>query len=744
MARKQKYIYQPYQQDIILLKDIPDIEPYHVRLPDAPPIEQFVNYGVPPEQQFFKRVEMPVKVKNLNKLPRAEAVVVAESDNEICDFIELMWHKRLHGEFQLINGVPTYISPTYWFYLNFWEMDIGLPDFRTDKTHFSTDLEFFYFWDLLVVPSPFCYGALEMTSRRAGKTYKLGCVLYEPVSRNYEWHAALQSKTDLDAEKAFVKAIVKCWRRLPFFFVPLFSNSTFPKKEGLQFTPKGRKGADADTSGLSDEEELMGTLTYTSSDPMALDGQKLHRAGGDEEGKCPDFDVYERHNIVKFCLLEKGQIKGKCYRTSTVEEMEKKGGKYFKAMWDDSDRQTNKKNKEDIKVNDKGETRSGLWPWFTPSFCNEKFDQYGTAIVDTPTPAQQEHLKRMGDRYYYLGGKEVVNKEIDTQKDPVKKQEIIRKKPRNIREAFRSTTVKCHFNADIINARLDYFNYGYPVEQRRIMQFGKFQWKDGIFGGEVEFVPTSFEDARFHKIVLPNEQSWCNKKLPASQEGKWKPPHTSKFCGSADTFKYRTKDVKYKRDMSKGACHVYAYYDPSIDGGLPDTEWLTDDFVLEYLFRPESPEEYCEDVLMIAIYYGCRIYPENNLDNVAQKFKDWGYENYIQVGRKLTINSEAGMVYADETRGGATTNTKMIETMFRNVQQYVLNAGKRCKFYRTLEDFKEVDIDNLNPYDLFVSAAYCLMNGFEINNPMKEKKAANEDSSPPFDYNALKTLMRWN
>jgi hypothetical protein len=620
-------------------------------------------------------------------------------------------------------------------------MDNGLPDFRTDKVHNCTDLEFFYFWDLLVVPSQYCYGTIEMTSRRAGKTYKLGCVLYEPVSRNYEWHSALQSKTDQDAENAFVKAIVKPWRKLPFFFVPSFSNSTFPKKEGLQFTPKGKRGGELDAHSLMDSGELMGTLTYTSSNPMALDGAKLHRAGGDEEGKCPDFNLYERHNIVKWCLWDKGQIIGKCYRTSTVEEMEKKGGKYFKAMWDDSDRQTNKRNKEDIRVDEYGETKTGLWQWFTPAYCNEKFDAYGTAIVDTPTEEQKAYLVSIRDKTPWMGGREAVDYEINKQgKDQIKRQDIIRKKPRNIKEAFRSATTFCHFNLDIINTRLDYYFQNYPYEQRQYMQFGKFAWENGVFGGKVVFMESDYENARFHKIILPNEENWSNIQLMGSN-GKPKPPNTGRFCGSADTFKYRTKDVKNMKDASKGAAHIYAYFDPMVDNGIPENEWLTDDFVLEYLYRPETPEEYCEDVLKIAIYYGCKIYPENNLDNVAQKFKDWGYENYIQVGRKLTIKQDAGIVYSDESRGGGTTNTKMIETMFRNVDQYILNAGRRCKFWRTLQDFKDVDIDDLQPYDLFVSASYCLMNGFELNNPANNKKKTEETENNGFGIDALRTLF---
>lgn len=740
-----KYNYQPYRQEVTLLSGIDDIEPYQLKLPDPPPIEEFINYGLPPDSQYFKRIELPVELKILDKkvktgqLKRKDAIAHIESSKELCDFVESLWHKRIHGEFQIINGVPLHISPTYWGYLNFWEMNIGLPDFRADFHHYCTDLWFFNFWDYLVVPNQFCDGAIEMTQRQVGKSYKLGWILYEPTSRMYDCHAGLQSKTDDDAEQTFTKCIVKPWRRLPFFFQPIYSNSTYPKAEGLQFTPRGKKG-EHDSMDSLDSDELMGTVTYRASELMAYDGATLLRYGADESGKTTSVDSYDRWEVVKPSLR---RMKGKAYMPTTVEEMEKMGGKFFKKMWDDSDRRKDKKDKEDIKVDENGETDSGLWGWFTPSYCNELWDEYGFSIISTITTRQKEYLKSKGEKIYWKCGIDLINDRIDKVSNSIKKQALIRKHPRNIREAFRSATTVCHFNLEIINKRLDYFFMGYG-EQKQIMQFGKFKWVDGIFGGTVEFVDTGWENARFHKIILPNEQDWCNKKIPASHEGKWKPSNTSKFCGSADPFKYRTKDVKYKKDMSDGACHIYAYYDPNVDGGKSDTEWLTDDFVLEYLHRPESPDEFCEDVLMIAIYYGCKIYPENNLDNVAIKFKDWGFENYIQVGRKLTINSEAGMVYADESRGGATTNTKMIETMFRHVQQYVLNAGKRCKFYRTLNDFKEVDIEDLNPYDLFVSASYCLMNGFEINNPANAKKKADESVKPPFDYMALRELMRLN
>ena len=72
------------------------------------------------------------------------------------------------------------------------------------------------------------------------------------------------------------------------------------------------------------------------------------------------------------------------------------------------------------------------------------------------------------------------------------------------------------------------------------------------------------------------------------------------------------------------------------------------------------------------------------------------------------------------------------------------------KMYQNLknidDNIKEIDVDieDLNPYDLFVSASYCLMNGFDLNNPANAKKAVDNSQSPPFDYNALRTLMYFN
>jgi hypothetical protein len=750
-AKACKYEYQPFQRQVTLLKDIADIEPYQLTLPEPPPIHEFINYGLDPKEQVFQKVVIPEKLLKIikavrlgawggQKYTREDGLAAIEADEELADFTEMLWLKRLSGDWQLINGVPYHISPTYWYYLNFWEMNIGLPDFRTDNFHYCTDHWFFAFWDYVVVPNPYCEGVIEFAMRQTGKSYRLGVIVYEAVSRNYEWNGGIQSKTDSDGALLFEKAVVKPWRKQPFFFMPIYSNSNYPKK-AIEFTPPAKKGRNAAIDTL-DNDELMGWIDFAASSLDGYDGATLHRYGDDECGKVSDLDIYERYKTVRPSMRTTG---GKSYHTSTVEELTKRGGKYFKYMWDDSDRHPTGRGSNGCKVDENGETVSGLWPWFMPAYTTYSFDFYGISIVDKITEEQKRYVRSIAAHKHIkhpdLCGIAAIDRMIEKETDIAGKQDIIRKNPRNIKEAFSSAQSNNYFRTDIINKRLEYFTHGYTSVERPYMQFGNFEWVNNVFLGNVEFVEVPYEmrrSARIWRVKLPNEDTWANKRTQSGT--KIIPANERLFCGSSDTYKYNTKDIIHKSKMSDGAAHIFAYYNSLIDGNVPDNLWLTDDFILEYLGRPDTVREYCEDVLKIAVYYGCKIYPENNLDNVAMFFKDYDCEKYIQVGRHL-VNKDVGIVYADGGRGGITTLPQAKETMFRLAADYVKRAGHRCKFYRTLQDFKDVEFEKLNPYDLFVSSACCLISAWDINNPAKFSKQQIDPENPPFGAKELRRLV---
>lgn len=741
--RTVNHKYFPYQQDVTLCKGIADIHPYQLRLPDLPEdLTTITNYGVPPEEQFFKREVIPIELKKIDQqvksgqISRERGIELIEADPALCSFVEMLWRKRTGEqlEFQYIGGHPIHISHTYWFYLNFWEMpQIGAdrPEFRHDWYHHCTDLSFFYFWDYLVCESPFCLGAVEFTQRQVGKSYKMGLILYDFPSRHYEGHSGMQSKTDEDAAKIFTKCIVKPWRKLPFFFQPICSNSTMPKAEGLSFTPRSKRGKEDSTVSL-DEDELMGTVTYRASGSMAYDGDTIDRFGNDESGKTTVADVYERLTVVRESLRRRG---GKAYFTTTVEEMEKMGGKFFKRLWLDSDRSPNKKSMADVKVDENGETVSGLWPWFTPSYCNEHFDQFGFSIVDKITEKQKQYLKSVAGlkkiKYWWMSGMESVDHQINMQKDQHKKQEVIRKKPRNIVEAFQSSNNFSHFNKSILNKRLGYFTYGYTPRELEYMKFGRFEWVNNVFGGDVEFIDMDYDQARGHVSFMPRE-GMRNQKIPMPG-GKYRPANAALYRSGADPFKYDTPDVKNPSKMSDGAQHIYAFFDPTVDGNKDRKDWFTNNYVYEYLYRPESVDDLCEDYLKACIFYGCKLYPERNNDDVIKYFKKHGFEHYIQMGIRVTASVDTGIYYTQETVGGNITNDKTIQKMFRHVDDFVNNDAAYCVFHRTLQDILDVEKENLNPFDLFVSGSYTLMAAYE-------SEIASKQEDKPGDFGAEELL----
>jgi len=720
MAVKKEHI----QTEYTLCKDIEDIYPYQLVLPNPPLPQNIINYGLPKEEQIFRRTIVPKEILRLNTLPREEAIAEAELNPEYMRFIELMWYKFTYGEWQYINGKALHISPTYWFYLNFWKLDSGLPKFRYDLTHFTTELWEFAWWDYMVQPSDVCFGEIQATMRKVGKTYRAMCKAYKRIISKRHAMGCIQSKTDDDAKDAFSVKMVTPVLSIPFFFKPFQANSIMPKGEGFRFMP--RSGKSDKEKSLNPDDFLFSSIEYRSSGETAADGPKWYVHITDEDGKAPDIDVWERHRVVIPALTEDEMIYGKELTTTTVEEMVKGGGMLFWYKWKMSDRNPNKE-KKDLTVDERGKTSSGLWPWFCPARCCVVWDKFGCAIIDDPTEEQQKWLKEVKkDPQYKIGGRERIRRKIDSLKTQNDKHSEMRKFPENVRDMFLSASGRCYFDLGILNERLKYFAYGYPKEMATDMTFGNFQWKDGVFGEEVVFTPTTQEDAKFWISYMPRPDhqnkwrvdDWTGKKIPMN----W-----HKFCAGADAFKFDTEDVINKSEMSKGSMHIYAEYDVNID--RPDTspdKYVTDDICLEYLWREDTMtvDDLCEDYLKACIFYGCKLFPEKNNPEVVSYFKRHGFEHYLQFD--MQFKSSDGAVFLQEKGGaGANTDTKSIQSMFKVVQRYVKEKGMRCKFYRTMEQLKHVSPDNMNPYDLFVSLATCLRVVQEFN-PIRLK----EDESP--------------
>lgn len=693
MKPENKYGYKQAVTDVVLLEDVDDIEPYHIKLPTPPPIAQIKNYGLPPEQQFYTREVIPAKIWLLTRqvnnkdITREEARNIVLKDKDLAAWIETQWKKREEGEWVYIYGTPYYITGTYWFYLNYYHMDVGLPQFR------ETDMKKYWWWKFCVEDNDSVYGGIDFTRRRVGKTFFMGNIILEYITRNPNTQGGLQSKSDVDAAKAFTKAVMNPFKRLPFFFKPEFENSSASKKKIELVADDPAESFDC-------------LIDYGNSNHTYYDGQKLQRYGMDESGKYEDpADPIAMWDKVKFCLFLDGKIIGKALVTTTVEEMEKGGGAKFKYLWDRSCRIPKMG-----MINEYGETKSGLVPFFTPSYENMFFDQYGMAIVDEVKPYQAEWRNRKGDKNWNMGGKSWVDREIENAKNGKDRQDLIRKMPRNIREAFRYNNTGCLFDIDIINQRLDYFVNGYPEDQP--MTFGYFDWEGARFNSKVKFVPTEEKSARCHVRHLPLHEQRNQSYI---KNGRQCPSNTAKFQASADPFKLNTDRVINKDKMSLGACHVYALYDPMLEAmDAFAGKNITDNFVLEYFHRPPTPDEFAEDVLKICIFYGCKCFPEFNVDVVDKFFREHGFEEYLQFKRKFAMSGTGLTLKEDRTQSGSNTTEQFKPVLIRHGINYITKRGMACPFPRTLEQFRDLEYSNFNDFDLVVSAMYGLTSIFDM------------------------------
>jgi len=260
------------------------------------------------------------------------------------------WHRRLYGIWYYIKGEPIYIPGSYYFYLNWWELKEGYPEFRI------VDWRYFIFWQYCV-EDPICYGMIEMTKRRGGKSVRAACILFERVSRTVNARGGIQSKKkDPDARDFYLNHIVSPFQKLPEFFIPVYDTMKGSKPESkLSFFATSVRGKNS--YEYLKNAQLKSEIDYRESEPMAYDGTNLFMLVCDERGKV-DFDLIDAHLLVRKCLLDlRGNITGKMIVCTTVEEIGIKSR--FPDLWKMSN-QYERKNKF-------LQTESGLYRFFTPA-----------------------------------------------------------------------------------------------------------------------------------------------------------------------------------------------------------------------------------------------------------------------------------------------------------------------------------------------------------------------------------------
>lgn len=612
------------------------------------------------ENQYWERPLPPDNYESKRKKEIAAQKTNPEYYNpELQNYRNQEWDRRLNGFWFYNNGIATYVTGLHYFYLVHWKIDVGYPHFRI------TDLQFFYFLEY-VVQDPNSLGMIEVTKRRQGKTMRAGAFLFELTSRSKNKNAGIQSKTFDDAkDNVFAKGIVMPFKYLPDFFIPIYDTEKGQTPKGeLRFFKTNKRGANDDI--FLEKIELESSITFKSADKFAYDGMKLHRYLADEAGKTKNVDVYDRHQVVQFCLQQEENIIGKALYTTTVEEMED-GGASFKELWMASNQE---------KLDGNGRTKSGLYQYFMPAYRTLFYDQYGFADEEKA-------------REYYTNARAALAD------DSRALASYIRKNPFTIEEAFFSEADSCLYDALAINKQMETIGW---TDEKELYLRGEFMWDKAERDTRVVFKETSngkflinkklnvFDDFSYNDI-----QEYGTKKAPKNN---------AKFAMGVDPFDHSIITSK----GSDGACYVFRRYDAADE--------LSETFLVEYLNRPDTAEIFYEDMIKHVHFFSCQALIEDQKIGLIKYFEARGYEKFL-------------FRIPNSIKYGISASQKTHQQIAEQTEIYINENLHKVIFKNLLQDWLLFDIKNTTKFDAAMSSGYTLIaaSGSKfIGNAKVEKK----------------------
>lgn len=655
-------------------------------IPVPPAVHEIEGYNLPKKEQKWRRTELP---KEWEDWREEEAAQLLTDPDYIHDKIEAFviqeWQKRLFGYWFMVNGKKRYITGKHYFYANWWKLDNGYPRYR------DTDRRIFYFWQYCI-EDPRCYGMVEMTCRRQGKSYRAACEMYEELSRPpAKSSGGIQSKTRDDAKELFDEKLVEPWRDLPDFFKPESDSGTDPKSV-LSFRKQAKRGKDAKKAKLNQDEELRNFIDYKPAKETAYDGKAKRRILHDETGKTlkEEANVWERHKIVKPCCVREGEVWGKIYNSTTVEDLSR-GGAEFEMIW-------RKSNIEERDGN--GETESGLYKFFLSVLEGEFYDEYGYPDV--------EKSRKKHD-----------NKREALKNNPNDLASYMRMFPYTEEEPFMMGTDTCEFNSLVLNKRWEELKLGEPVQR------GDVDWTNGR-DSDVRFIANP--NGKCKVAFIPYEPKQLNMvergpmyyKSDGTTIGTWRPKNDLKYRIGIDPVEVG-KGASDTR-VSKFALYVFQLFDITIDTDpnlvfneetakgwdykIGKNKWKTYRPILQYIYREDDPKESYEYVIKIMRFFGCSVFPENNKGHsLMHHLEERGYKDFIKYRPKQTWTNNSG----SQNTEGAASSDPVIQQYLMLVMSYVNNYGHLIPFIELVVDLLKFRRGNITRHDATVAFGFTLM-----------------------------------
>jgi len=352
-----------------------------ISLPEKPKDEDALYYGLPRNQQKWRRTQLPSyfdKVeydKNGNLILTHQQEIYASEEVKRCK----------QGVWAWIGERMRYIPKRYYFYLQYYTLEDGTaPEFReADRLYYL----FFEHWFLIL----WCLGIIRIKKRRQGaSSQSCSNILYEAIFFKNS-NCGLLSKTKDDSKATFTEMITAAYRLLPVFLKPKQVNKEDSVTE-LVFAHKSQSVKAGVAAGAKEEEGHNSKINYKAPVLNAYDRGRMSYVLGDEFGKLPlDVPASRLLSIIGKTLVKGVKRVGWIDMPSTVNEMTSGGGAEYKKIWDSAD-QFNRK-----------PTINRAVRFFQPAYESYEgfIDEFGDSVVNEPTEEQYEYFQALAVQSVY-------------------------------------------------------------------------------------------------------------------------------------------------------------------------------------------------------------------------------------------------------------------------------------------------------------------------------------------------------
>lgn len=568
-----------------------------------PILETLIDgYGIPKEDQYWKRKELPSFFDDIDYDKDGNAILNYEQ--QVYAAIEVERCKR--GYWFFSNGNPTYLTGKNYFYLQWWKLEDDIyPDYRdADRRYFL----FLDHWEKIL----WCIGIGRGKKRREGASSQATSnLIYECIFYTSS-NCGLVSKTQVDSRDTFTDMAAFGYHQLPVFLKPRQLNRADSVTE-LVFSAKIVKGEGAGRKGLRSK------INYRAPVENAYDRGRMTRVLADEGGKWPlDVKFSKFISKVTKTMVKGAKRVGFCEAPSTVNELTKGGGEEFKKFWNGANQ---------FKSSGK-KTPNRFVTYFTPAYDNYEgfIDKYGISVIDAPTEEQYEYLlgkwvvkdpitgetvSELSEEDIRLGARAYVrSRRIGLQGDLL--EEEIRQNPCTVQEMFEAANTDCAFNSYNINQRKKEIE-DHPIYKRKILFFRdedtqKVKWRDA-----------NENERNFNwEITWGLHPDFISNKYIYKDGGKF-PANTDDGAITVDSYSNSQGGRKY----GSKACALIGRRSDLLD---PEN---TGKPIGMLYGRPSEKDKLHSQVLFAAEWFGYLAWYEHSADDYDGFFKDRGRLGYL-------------------------------------------------------------------------------------------------------------------